>query len=461
MDLIALLQRREGKTLEYKRDLSTPDGLLKTLVAFANTAGGVLVVGVEDGTRRVIGIPDVLAAEERLSNMVVDSILPRLVPDIEIVPWRKTHVLVVQVYPSAARPHYLGRLGPEAGAFVRVGSTTRRADAAQIEEMRRFAQAGSFDEQPIPEMNSEVLDFRAASELFAPMRKLTPSAFRSLRITTKYQGRDVPTVGGYLLFGKDRFDRFPDAWVQAGRFTGTDRSRLADSTEIRSHLPQAAEEAIEFVQKHISHEALIGPVRRTDRWTVPLVALREAIINAIVHADYAERGSPIRVAVFNDRIEVENPGLLPLGLTIDDIRRGVSKLRNRVIGRVFHELGLIEQWGSGIQRMTAACQAAGLPAPILEEVGAHFRVVLSAIPTGPVLLDDRDQTILRLLGDGRGRSTAQIAMAVALSARATRTRLADLVQRGLVIEVGSGPQDPRRQYFRSEGAGLTESREVL
>ena len=317
--------------------------------------------------------------------------------------------------------------------------------------MRRFGQVGSFDEQPIPEMNSEVLDFRAASELFAPVRKLTPSAFRSLRITTKYQGRDVPTVGGYLLFGKDRFDRFPDAWVQAGRFTGKDRSRLADSTEIRSHLPQAAEEAIEFTRKHMSREAVIGPVRRTDRWTVPLVALREAIINAIVHADYAERGSPIRVAIFDDRVEVENPGILPLGLTIEDIRKGVSKLRNRVIGRVFHELDLIEQWGSGIQRMTAACQEAGLRAPGLEEVGAHFRVVLSTIPIGPVLLDEKDQTILRLLGDGRGRSTAQIAKAVALSARATRTRLAGLVHRGLVVEIGSGPQDPRRQYFLSEG----------
>jgi predicted HTH transcriptional regulator len=96
---------------------------LKTLVAFANTAGGVFLIGVEDGTRRVIGIPDVLAAEERLANMVVDSILPRLVPDIEIAPWRKTHVLVVQVYPSAARPHYLARPGPDAGVFVRVGST--------------------------------------------------------------------------------------------------------------------------------------------------------------------------------------------------------------------------------------------------------------------------------------------------------------------------------------------------
>jgi len=118
-----------------------------------------------------------------------------------------------------------------------------------------------------------------------------------------------------------------------------------------------------------------------------------------------------------------------------------------VIGRVFHELGLIEQWGSGIQRMTAACREAGLPTPVFEEIGTHFRVVLSSVPVGPVQLDERDRTILQLLKDGRGRSTAQIARVISLSVRATRTRLADLVQRDLVIEVGSGLRDPGRQYF--------------
>jgi len=382
--------------------------------------------------------------------MIADSIRPRLVPDIEIVPWRKTEILVVQVYPSAGRPHYLDRLGPETGVFVRVGSTNRRTDAPQIDEMRRFGQLSSFDEQPIPELNSEALDFRAASELFAPVRKLAPSAFHNLRITTKHQGREVPTVGGFLLFGRDRFVRFSDAWVQAGRFAGKDRARILDSSEIRSYLPQAADQAIGFAQKHLTREVVIAGAHRVDRWTVPLVALREAIINAIVHADYAERGAPVRVAVFDDRVEVENPGILPLGLTIEDIRKGVSKLRNRVIGRVFHELGLIEQWGSGIQRMTAACQESGLPIPVLEEVGTHFRVILSAIPTGPIRLDEKEQAILSLLEEGRGRSTAQIAKAVSLSPRATRTRLADLVRRNLIIEVGSGPQDPRRQYFRAE-----------
>jgi predicted HTH transcriptional regulator len=116
---------------------------------------------------------------------------------------------------------------------------------------------------------------------------------------------------------------------------------------------------------------------REDRWSVPLVAIREALMNAIVHADCAQQGAPIRLALFDDRIEIENPGLLPSGLTIEDIRQGVSKLRNRVIGRVFHELHLIEQWGSGVQRMTSTCQAAGLNAPKLEEIGIHFRVTIS------------------------------------------------------------------------------------
>jgi len=153
----------------------------------------------------------------------------------------------------------------------------------------------------------------------------------------------VPTVGGALLFGKNRLDRFPDAWVQAGRFAGSDRSKLIDSVEIRSYLPIAAEESVAFVRKHTTREAVIGQVRRADRWTLPSAALREAVINAIVHADYAAQGAPIRIALFDDRLEVENPGLLPVGLTIEDIEKGVSKLRNRVIGRVFHALNLIEQ----------------------------------------------------------------------------------------------------------------------
>jgi predicted HTH transcriptional regulator len=271
-----------------------------------------------------------------------------------------------------------------------------------------------------------------------------------LRLITGYQGRKVPTVGGVLLFGKDRERHFPDAWIQAGRFRGTDKSRIADRAEIRSYPVQAVEEAIAFVQKHALHGAEIGPVRSKERWSLPPIAVREAVINAVGHADYAQRGAPIRLSIFDDRLEVENPGLLPFGLTVDDLQRGISKLRNRVVGRVFHALGLIEQWGSGIQRMTAACRDAGLTPPILEEIGTRFRVTLRTGRVGGTSVDETDRAILDVLVGGKGRLTSEIAKAIDLTPRATRTRLAKLAERGLVREIGTSPQDPKRRYFRAD-----------
>jgi len=446
VDLASLLRRAEGKTLEYKRDLSSTETFLKTIIAFANTAGGTVVIGIENGTKRVRGVPDVLSAEERVANLIADNIRPQLIPDIEVVPWRKLNVLAVQAYPSNTRPHHLVRLGPENGVFIRVGSTNRRADPVQIEELRRLNRMDSFDEQPVEDLSSEALDFSAASELFSRYRNITAEGFRTLRVTTEHHGRTVPTIGGLLLFGRTRLERFPDAWVQAGRFAGVDRSRLIDSVEIRSYLPHAAEEAISFVQKHLQRETLIGTVRRQYRWTVPPVAIREAVINAIVHADYAQLGSPIRIAVFDNRIELDNPGLLPFGLTVEDIQRGVSKLRNRVIGRVFHELHLIEQWGSGIQRMATACVDAGLPAPALEELGTHFRVAISTARTEKTKSDSKDDLILKQLGKTESLSTAEIAELIDLSHRATLTRLRSLSEHGVIVEIGTGPHDPRRRY---------------
>jgi len=114
--------------------------------------------------------------------------------------------------------------------------------------MRRFSQVSSLDEQPMPELNSEAIDFRAASEFFRPIRKLTRHELETLKLVTTYQGRIVPTIGGVLLFGADRLRHFPDAWIQAGRFAGNDRRRIMDTTEVRSYLPGAAEEVIAFLQ---------------------------------------------------------------------------------------------------------------------------------------------------------------------------------------------------------------------
>jgi len=450
MNLLDALRHPEGKTLEFKRDLSSPEGLLRTLVAFANTAGGVVLIGVEDGTRHVRGIADPFALEERIASLITDSIAPRLLPDLEILAYRKTHVVAVQVYPSPARPHHLVRAGVQAGTYVRVGSTNRRADDALIAEMQRFARGEAFDERAMPGLDSEAIDFRAASESFAAVRRLGKKDMDTLRLVTAHQGRQVPTAGGILLFGLDRLRHFPDAWIQVGRFSGTDRARIADHAELKGPLLDAIEQAIAFVEKHSTHGARIGRLQRSEHWSLPPVAVREAVINAVAHSDYSQAGAPIRIALFDDRLEVENPGLLPFGLTVADLPLGVSKLRNRVIGRVFHELGLVEQWGSGIQRMIAACRDAGLAAPVLEEIGICFRVTLCTAQVQSTTLDETDRAIVALVCAPGGLATREIADQIGLTPRATRTRLAALVALGLVREIGTGPQDPKRRYFSTE-----------
>jgi predicted HTH transcriptional regulator len=447
MNLLTLLQRHEGKTLEFKRDLSSPVNVLRTIVAFANSAGGVLLIGVEDESRNVKGVESPLDAQERLANIISTGIGPPLMPAIEILPWRDKTVIVIDVFPSYSRPHHLVADGAERGTFIRVGPSNRQADEPMREELRRTVRNESYDEQPVPALNSEAIDFRAASELFAPHRKLATADLESLHLVTKHQRRLVPTNGGILLFGVQREAVFPDAWIQVGRFAGTTRTGILDTREIHDYLANAIPLAVEFVQKHARRSLKIEGVHRQERWSIPLPAVREAITNAVVHADYSQRGAPVRVLVFDDRVEVENPGLLPFGLTIDDIQNGVSKLRNRVIGRVFKELGLIEQWGSGIRRMIDTCSESGLPAPEFQEIGTHFRVTFRLQGESPAVMDPVGRRILAAIQASSGLSTKQVAEAINLSPRSTRTRLKALVEKGLIVEVGSSSTDPKRVYL--------------
>ena len=451
MKLEELLTRHEGKTLEFKQDLSSPKNILKTLTAFANTAGGVLLIGVEDGSRAVLGVDNPLDEEERLCSLIADSIEPRLVPNVELVNWKGRNVLAVEVYPSALRPHWMKSLGIENGALVRVGSTNRQADAALAAELRRSALNLSYDEEPMPEINPEALDLRVASGLLAGMREWNESRAETLNLLVRHQGRLVPTVGGVLLFGSVRERYFPDAWIQCGRFRGKDKAEILDQQEVKNHLPLALEKTDEFVRKHASRRAEFGELRRKDVWNVPLEAVREALTNAIVHADYAQVGAPIRVAIFDDRIEVENPGLLAPGMTVADIREGVSRLRNRVIGRVFKELNLIEQWGSGFQRMAASCRAANLPEPLLEEVAFRFRVTfrLERVAEQPEE-DATEQKIMELIRAGAaegGVSTQQLSGQVGISDRSMRDRLAKLIKAGKIVAIGKSAYDPNKRYL--------------
>ncbi len=371
-----LLEQQEGKQLEFKRDLSPVKNIMKTLVSFSNSSGGTLIVGVKDGSKEIVGIDNPLDEEERLCSMIADSISPRLVPNIEMVTIESKTLLIVEVFLSGSRPHWVNSRGPESGVFVRLGSSNRQADRELIEELRRTVEGVTFDEMPMPELTIDSLDLSTARELFGEKRKLDEKELLTLKFLTHYQGRLVPTKGAVLMFGKERQFHFSDAWIQCGRFIGSDKAEIFDHIDFYDHLPMAIDNIIMFLKKHAMRGADFSEIRRKDVWSIPLNILREVVINALVHTDYSQRGAPIRIAFFDDHIEIENPGILLPGMTIEDMKQGVSKIRNPVIARVFRELDLIEQWGSGVRRIFKEAEDLGLPEPEILEIGTRVRFVV-------------------------------------------------------------------------------------
>lgn len=366
------LTDRESKTLGLRRDLSSPDGPLRTIVAFANSAGGRLVVGVaDDGT--VVGVDDPLAEEERVASLIDDRVSPQLVPAIDLMTLGDKTVLVVDVPLSTRRPHYITRQGPEAGVYVRLGSTTRQADPALVAELERNARGVAFEDLPALHAALDDLDLEVLSELRG--RTTSVADLLALALAVKQGDQIVPTNAGILVACPDPTHFLTSAWVQCGRLRGPHGTDIFDQTEIHGPMPLAVDRAVEFLLKHAYKTAVFGEVRRRDVYSIPIEPIREVIVNALVHASYAERGTPIRIGFYDDRIQVDSPGLLLPGMTIDTMRR-VSRLRNPALALIFREAGIMEQWGTGVQRVFEQVAEAGLPEPVIEEVQDRVRVTI-------------------------------------------------------------------------------------
>jgi predicted HTH transcriptional regulator len=299
LDATGRVVESEGKTLEFKRDLSSPTKPLRTIAAFANSAGGRLVIGVnDDGT--VAGVADPLAEEERITSLISDRIAPQLVPAIDLVTLGEATVLVVDVPLSTRRPHYMTDKGPEAGVYVRLGSSTRQADSALVAELERNARGMAFEDLPEPRSTLKDLDLKDLSDLRGRETKVDDLLALGLAVR---QGSDiVPTNAGILAACDDPTRFLPSAWVQCGRLRGPNGTDIFDQTEIYGPMPRAVGRVMEFLLKHAYKTAVFGEVRRRDTYSIPVEAIREIVVNALAHANYAGQGTLIRVGFYDDRI---------------------------------------------------------------------------------------------------------------------------------------------------------------
>lgn len=441
-----LLTKEEGKILEFKENTKSLQKIIQTVVAFANTAGGTLVIGVRDKTKDIIGLANVLEDEERIANAIADSVSPLLIPSLQLHTWRGRDLLLVSV-PHGFGPYYIKSKGIEEGTFVRFGSTNRLADATTILEIQRLKEHKYFDEQPNFDCAVDEINFNLAKELFAKIsKKLTNRTAKSLGLIVQYHAKELPSNGAVLLFAENYKEFFPDASIRLGRFLGVDKSQIIDQQTLEVPISMALEPIIAFIRRHTSMGAEIGETRRKDIPQYPPAVIREAVINALLHTDYSIKGASIQIAIFDDRIELTNPGCLPFGLSFEAALSGISQLRNRVIGRIFRELNLIEQWGSGLGRMLSICQQQGIPLPRFEELGNFFRTTLYHNVSKPIGVEKWQKQIIEYLKMHKEIWPKHAQELWKVTSRTTSSRLKKLCAQGILVEISTGPFDPQKKF---------------
>ncbi len=441
-----ILNNNEGKTLEFKENLQSLPGVIKTIIALANTAGGIIIIGIEDKTKKIVGVNNALLEEERLASAINDSISPLLMPDITIQSYRNKELIVINV-PHVTGPCYLKSAGLEKGTYIRLGSTNRVVDSETLQSLKNFARNVYFDELPYIQGKVDDLDWDFIKTLFNnEHKKVTIHKARSMGLIVQQGTKEYPSFGGIILFGINRLALFPEAIIRCARFLGNDKDTIIDQANISIYLPLALEEALNFIQRNTSLRSEIKKLAREDISQYPLIALREAIMNAIVHADYAMKGVYISIAIFDERIEITNPGSLPFGFTIEQALAGSSRIRNRVIAKVFYHLKWIEQWGRGLGYIVKACTQHGLEEPKFEEINNQFRVTLYAHKKRKVILESWQKELINYLKKKDNISTQEASLLWKISPRAARERLIKLVDRGIIRKTGTSSNDPQSGY---------------
>ena len=354
MKIEEVIKQPEGRRIEFKENLPTKTDLRKTIVAFANDAGGEIFIGIKNQPRKVIGIPEekLLEIEEKISNIVHDNCYPLILPEIFFINHEGKHIVVVKVYKGNNPPYYIKNKGKENGTYIRAGSNNRIADREIIEELERQKLNISFDSLPIYSKEFSNLDISLFKKQFEEItgEPITKNVLKKLNLIVEDRVIEFPTNALVLLSNDEIRERlFPYAKIECARFKGTVPGDFIDQKTIDSPLSFQAEESYKFVLRHISQGSKYEGVYRKDRWEYPVIAIREVIRNAVIHRDYSLKGQDIKIAVFDDKIEITSPGKLMPTIDFNDMESGQSDIRNKVLAPVFKKLGIIEQWGNGLR----------------------------------------------------------------------------------------------------------------
>lgn len=371
MDRLELQQRvARGENLhtEFKEGPIRPDDLAAELTAFANTDGGLLIFGVTDD-RRIVGIEDADALMQQVDQVAYQNCEPPLTVVQETVQTEQGVVVLVHVPKGDLRP-YRTRRGDY---YIRTTSGRRRASRQELLRLFQAAESLFYEETLVLQASVEDLDFQAfrrfrqkvSTDLQADDRQL----LLNWRLVREHEGSYHPTVAALLLFGREPQRFLPYTYISAARLPGKDAAaEPSDAKRIEGTLFDLLEDAARFLKLHLQTPHHIRGFEPESFPELPEAALRETVVNAIVHRDYTI-SAPIRLFVFDDRVEVRNPGGLPNTVTLDMVKSGLAHvLRNPLIYASFYRAGLVTDTGNGVRRVFQMVkEAIGVEPGIYEE----------------------------------------------------------------------------------------------
>jgi len=421
--LTEFIARGESEKVEFKTSLSEEREILETICSFSNTSGGTILVGVNDNGE-IVGVEIGKKTVEDLLNKIKFSIEPTIIPQIEVAEIEGKKILVINVAEGINKPYFFGGL-----AFKRFGKTNQRLTKEELERMilEKYKELVSFEERTAGEAIDEIDEQEV--KRFVENMKSTRNIVLAYSSTKDFLERlgllkeGKLTNAAILCFSKRSELHFPYAILKCGRF----RNGIVSEREITGPLLSQVENGLEFLIEHLSFTHTIGENgKREEHYEVPIEALREALVNAVVHRDY-EVASPIYVKVFDDRIEIVNPGKLLPPLTPEKLKQEhPSILRNPKIANIFFLYGFIERWGYGTNKMIEACVKNGLKEPEFVEEEGFFKTIIYRRK-----LNEMEEKILELVKNGVNTSSL-IAKKLKINERTARKYLSSLLSKGLI-----------------------------
>lgn len=468
----------ESLQLEYKREVnlsSEKKRFLRTVIAFANGKGGKIFLGVDDKTRTVVGFTEDInlsTLADAITNSIMDNCTPQISHRIGVEEIDGKPVIAVEVFPGNFTPYYLKASGPEEGAFVRIGATTRKADAMLLEELRFRGARRSLDTtlsagaKAISE--KRLTKFLTLMETEASAnyqdkgvvaKTLTKERLLEWNLISEASKKIYPNYGFELLEGT--CTTIAAAKIQCGLFLGKDRSDIRDTKIFEGPLFNQVHEVEAWIASKLEHRSIIHNLNRIDVMEFPDVALRELIVNAVCHRSYFEREEAILIALYRDRLEITSPGSLPGCMTVDQAINGYTFYRNPAIANAFNYVHLMEKWASGLPRVFHWFKLFGLRAPEIIDEGNAVRITLYrpgiswpspsqereivAALTGAPLpetkvskpISSRAESILEAIKANDAITLDELAKKLQLHKPQVRYELLKLKRKGLVSRVGT------------------------